>query len=345
VAQRVGMETRRDAAVEPLSVRRVAGLLDAPGCVRRMAVDAAGAPLDALAELLGCPPGRQSPYSHARTRMFTARCTADGLAPLVALARDRLGVPVAGARERTLSGTPEQRAAATRQALADGTPTLTRLTDPVLELTLGGRRRLLAADSLSYVGGDRLRLVELRTFACVDGVADPGQVAQAARQLAALVCAVEESGAGAVDTRALLVMPKNFGLTPTGAVLDVAPQRRRLRRLLAAAPPATLPLPAAVPDDPAERRAAGDRAAAAIRALPSRFGDGCLNCPLFGFCRTERGDTVERLGTDAANLCGQVATVEDALALAHGDRTPAGPEQVAVAAGLARAARALALAG
>ena len=305
-----------------LSARRVAGLLDAPGCARRIALELSPTP-DELADQLGCPPGRQSPYAHARARMFTARCTADNAAALVELARET--IPVTRADTATLAGDLADRAAATRARLAGADPdTLTVLHDAVLELPIAGGVRPIACELLAFTGSPR-RLVEIRTFARVDGLADPAQLAAAARQVAVLTLAVEQTTA--VDTQALLVLPENFSLVPCGSLLDVAPQVRRLRRLLAG-------LTAA----PAESDTAG------IRALPSRFGDGCLGCALFGFCRAERAGSAERLGTDAANLCGS-AGVADALALAHRTRTPSGPGEEAVAAGLSRAARAMELIG
>jgi hypothetical protein len=50
---------------------------------------------------------------------------------------------------------------------------------------------------------------------------------------------------------------------------------------------------------------------------------------------------VARLGSAAANLCGDVGTVAAALDLAHGLRVPADPAEQAVAADLGRAAAVL----
>src|SRR5690606_32097916 len=132
------------------------------------------------------------------------------------------------------------------------------------------------------------------------------------------------------------VLPKNFGLTPTAERVDVAPQVRRLHRMLAQFPDlraltAHLPDAACLPDPPgkhaaaAERQDAAEVAADAVGALPPRFGDGCIGCALFTFCRKgqEAIGTVARLGTAAANLCGSVGTVAQAWQLALRQRAPA----------------------
>jgi hypothetical protein len=78
-----------------------------------------------------------------------------------------------------------------------------------------------------------------------------------------------------------------------------------------------------------------------------RFGDGCVTCPLLDFCRgqAQREDSVAQLGTAAANVCGDVGTVTQALALAADNRTPVDAAERAVAEELRRAAIAVRLAG
>ncbi len=363
---------------QTLTARRIAGLLEVPGCARREILDAAELPLNAVAELLGCPPGRQSPFAHARSLQFERLCTDDGMGPLLALVREHLGVPVREARHKDLSApragsqspgdAVPSPATRTRQELArmfDDTDdaTLTLLRSPVLPLRLGSRQIYLELDAIAYTSGGVLHPVQWRTFPCVDGVADPGQVAATARQLAVHVLATrqlaEELGhpAGRIATRGLLVLPRNFSLQPTGAVLDLAPQVRRLAQILAtfADPDRILPNLSGVPALPAPppagdeeaRRAAAQQTADAIGALDHRFGDGCLSCSLFTFCRQENDsrDAVARVGSAATNMCGGVGRVDDVLALAHGDRAPSGAAERALVDGLGRAAKALELIG
>jgi hypothetical protein len=247
----------------------------------------------------------------------------------------------------------------------------------VVELPVAGEPTLVELDTLVLAGApERWHPVAIRSFPAVDGTADPSQVSQVARVLAVTVLALRSvldrlgHPADLISTRALLALPENFSLTPTGAVLDLAPQVRRLSRAfttlaapdhltaaLATAP--ALPTPTAVAPTAADRSAVDPvavevvgrdgvvvAARRAVGALPSRFGDGCPRCGLFAFCRDEEeaADQVARLGTAAANLCGGAGTVTDVLALAHGDRTPTDPAGQALATALSRAAGALDLA-
>jgi hypothetical protein len=392
----------------PLTARRLAGLLDSPGCARREVVDAAGVPMDDLAGLLGSPPGRQSPFTHARNGRFEARCLTGHPTPLADLAARHLALPTPTTRTHDLGTTtpaatratstrnllttlftPPHTPTATDPAPTDALPTgstaatsevlasaLVVIRGAVVELVVAGEPALVELDTLVLAGTpDRWHPVAIRSFPAVDGTADPVRVAQVARVLAVTVLALrsaltrldppdeldqpdQPSGPGSstssrISTRALLALPENFALAPTGAVLDLAPQVRRLSRALAtlAAPDHLTAALSGVPalPDPAGS-AAGDGAVGmarqALGALPSRFGDGCPRCGLFAYCRDEQeaGDQVARLGSAAANLCGGTATVTDALALAQGDGPATGPAEQALATALARAARALDLA-
>ncbi len=359
---------------EPLTVRRIAGLLDAPGCHRRQLIDAAGIPIDVLARLLGGEGAGQSPFALARTRQFEKQVGGDGMAALLALVRERLGAPVTAVRELDLSadqvrsqyarGDSAFRAQLTRQAfarmLAEDPSAINILRHPVLMLRVGGTPTPVEPDALTFAGTDPMHSVAIRSYPCVDGVADPGQVSATARELAVQVLAARELATelghdpGRIATRGLLVLPENFGLVPTGAVLDVAPQVRRLQRVLAGFPdtaalaalvPAGVSLP--VPPDrtatDADRAEARQRAADALGEIGARFGDGCMGCALFRFCRQEQDarGAVSRIGTAAVNLCGDVGTVSAALDLAAGRRRPASEAERAVALDLARAAAAL----
>src|SRR5207302_1883236 len=125
----------------------------------------------------------------------------------------------------------------------------------------------------------------------------------------------------------------NFSFAASGHVVDLRAAVARLRRQLESAPaiedileglPDDLVLPA-MPDKNAtaeQRRSAVRQAGETLSAIPPRFGEACVNCPLFIFCRgTERltGSTAQ-LGSAVSNACGDVGTVQAALDLARGSR-------------------------
>ncbi|MFC7763903.1 hypothetical protein ACFQY4_42240 [Catellatospora bangladeshensis] len=300
--------------------RRMAGLLDAPGCRRRLALDAARVDLGVLAEAIGAPPSGQSPYARERDGTFAHLATAR----LPELVTRHLGI--------------ECTAAVETEALPSG-PGLWVWREPRLrlgDLPVTPDQVVLASD------GTLLHPVEIRSYAVVDGHADPAKVAGTAREVAVIVGALRQAAPvpERISSRALLVLPRNFGLAPVATTLDVAPQVRRLGWALAR-------LRTDLPDR--LRRQAdggpalqGDALVGALAEVEARFGDGCPSCPMYTHCRTgaEQDGSVARAGAAAANLCGPVGLAAHALALAHGERTPQGESEQAIAAELARAAQA-----
>ncbi len=367
---------RGEFPAAPLSARRVAGLLDVPGCLRRQVLDAAAVAIEPLARLLGCPPAGQSPYAIVRARQFSLRALDPAMAPVVDLVRRRLGAPVTAVRQVDLSAEQVRsqyvrfdssfRASLTRgllrEMLSGAESAVNLVRSPVLPLSIGGAPIYVEPDAVAYTShrGSPLYPVEIRSYPCLDGTAEEARVAATARETAVHVLAAREVAARLgyplerIATRGLLVLPRNFGLDPTGQTFDVAPQVRRLERVLATFPdpaalsgrvPAGVALPALpTPEEPQRYAAAVDQAMEAVSALAPRFGDGCPGCPLFHFCRQEQQaqGAVARVGAAAATLCGDVGTVAEALDLAHGARRPATAAEEAVAVELGRAAAALA---
>ncbi|PWR17286.1 hypothetical protein DKT69_01025 [Micromonospora sicca] len=374
---------RGDFPAKPMDARRIAGLLDAPGCPRRQVVDAASVPLKDLAKLIGCKPLAPSPFALQRGIRFEQNVISDAMTPLVPLVREHLGLDVRDVRQQLLS-TPQARSQypATRgvQAVTELRLRLTReavaamldgeqhainlLHHPYLELSLGDMPAYLEPDLLGYAAAQALSPIEIKSFPCIDGVADPVKTAEAARQTAVYVIALRRLVASfghepeRVASRGLLVMARDFALTATASVLDLRPQVLRLNRLLNDFPhvthlaprvPTAISLPA-LPDKDAneqQQHDAAKQAKEAIGALDMRFGDGCPSCAMFDFCRGQARseNQVAQLGTEAANLCGDVGTVSHALALASGERAPLGSAESAVADELRRAALAVQLAG
>ncbi|GIF97448.1 hypothetical protein [Catellatospora citrea] len=296
--------------------RRIAGLLDAPGCRRRQALDAAQVDLGLLADAIGAPPGGQSPYARERDGTFTHLATAR----LPELVGRHLGIDCAAAVETS--------------ELPVGAG-LWVWREPKLRL----RDLPVTTDQIVLAGdGTHLFPVEIRSYACLDGHADPTKVAGTARELAVVVAALRQAAPvpERVSSRCLLVLPRNFGLAPVGTLLDVAPQVRRLGWSLDRLDAVDLPARLRVPE------LGGPALVDALAAVEARFGDGCPSCPMYTHCRqdAEQTGTVARAGGAAANLCGPVGTAVHALALAHGERTPSGEAEQAIADELARAAAA-----
>ncbi|WP_422070566.1 hypothetical protein [Streptomyces orinoci] len=333
----------------PLDARALAALAANPGCRRRALLDGAGVDKGALAQALGAPAAfGRSQFAFVRGHAFESRVKADGGAELVRLLSEQLGhkppepdevdVP-----ELTAAG-PEGRTARTALALrqATGAGRWALLDHPMLALTIAGTPAYLEPDAVVVGPDGGWTVVEIKSFAMIDGAADAAKVGAAARQAAVYALALrgvaDRLAAGRVSEQALLVCPKDFSNLPTAALIDLrkplATTRRQLSRLVRVEEIAA-GLPEGVCFDP-DRPAA--ELAAAVAAVPAAYAPDCLaGCELAFHCRerARQAGLVERLGRSVRAELGGLATVESVLAAAGGDGGD--PDDPAVAA-LRRAA-------
>ncbi|MET9079051.1 hypothetical protein ABZX95_44665 [Streptomyces sp. NPDC004232] len=366
-----------DVPAKALDARALAALAANPGCRRRAILDGAGVDKARLASALGAPSGfGQSQFALTRGNAFEARVKADGGAELLRLAHARLdpdAAPPEGAAVPDLTAHgPEGRTARTALALREATRAggWTLLDHPMLALDVAGSLAFLEPDAVVVHPDGSWSVVEIKSFPMLDGAADPAKVGAAARQAAVYVLALEEvagrlgaepegrAGAGEASAqdsapaprvrhRVLLVCPKDFSNLAAGSAVDVRRQRavtaRQLARLTRIEEIAdALPEGACFAPD----RSAGELTAA-VAAVPATYAPECLSaCELAFHCRdrARAAGAVTRLGRPLRAELGGLATVEDVLAAARGERGD--PDDPAVAA-LRRAAalRAEALAG
>ena len=368
---------------QALDARRVAGLLEAPGCHRRLIIDASSVNIPLLAALLECPPSGLSPHATRRGQRFERLVLDNAMAELVPLGRTHLGMDIRDVRQADLNksqlrtqhpgldsnGIQRLRLAETRRhvqaMLHDAGTALNLIRHPLIAFELGGVTTHLEPDVLSYASGRLLTPIEVKSFPLQNKTyADPNKVGAAARQVAVYVHAlrqlVEACGASSarVADRALLVLTSGFSIRPDASVINIAEHVGHLERALKDHPhvgdlladlPRVVPLPESLSPNAteAEKRDARAQAKEAVGQLPMRYGDGCSSCPMLAFCSNEakRTDAIAQLGTRAANVCGDVTTVGAAFDLIAGRRLPANGAERAVAHDFQRAAQALELAG
>lgn len=366
-----------------LDARRIAGLLEAPGCHRRLVIDAASVNISVLAQLLECPPAGMSPHATLRGQRFERNVLDNAMAELVPLIRAHLGMPVRDIRQADLNraqmrtqhprldseGILRLRLAETRRQvqtmLDDDTSALNLVRHPLIPFELAGVTTYLEPDVLSYASGRSLTPVEVKSFPLQHKTyADPHKIGAAARQVAVYTLALRQlvSDCGASSSRvtdtALLVLTSGFSVRPDASVINLADHVSHLERVLRDYPKAgevlsevprvvPLPEPPAPGASAAERRQARAQAKEAVSALPMRYGDGCASCPMLAFCADEakRTDAVAQLGTHAANVCGDVTTMRTIFDIIGKRRRPVTGAERAVAHDFERAAQALALAG
>ena len=352
-------------AVPPRShnARTIAALTSNPGCARRAIMDAAGVDKQRLATCAGfAAPFGQSQFAITRGNVFEAQVKANGCAELLRLLRERLGLPLPEVSyddlEEVGGNTSLQvRHARSRSLLAraarSGADAGTLFDHPLLRLAVAGRHVYLEPDLIAFRMHGQFRIVEVKSFAVIDGQAPGDKVAAAATQSAVYVLALRELVADlgfapqTVSHDAVLVCPENFSNAPVATVLDVRKQltvlRRQLSRLeridsLVDLLPPGLTFDPQVDESGIARRPADDLAAA-VRAVPFRYVPECLaSCEMCFFCRDEARGTTAALGRDVRDDLGAVETVDVALGLADGTLTPAG-EQAEAAAMLRAAAR------
>lgn len=373
---------RGDYPKQPLNARRVAGALEAPGCQRRTALDAAAVNLDMLASLIsGTPRDRQSPFALTRGNQFEQQVVANGMAEIVSLARRHLGLVIPEVRQRDLSASAlreaypdvtgakmnQLRARLTRQyveeMLADPVQAYNLIRHAMTRLDFGGETVYLEQDVLAFAVEGRIHVVEIKSFPRIDGRADPAKASATVRQTAVYVLSLQHlivdigGSPDVVDTTTMIVLPENLSFRPTAVTINIDMYVRRLRRQLATVPRAVdildaIPAGTRLPAHPAsgcspdELAAAARSARDALAPLPPRFTDGCVSCPLFQHCRDEAEfhRSTSRLGSAVAGACGSVTDIAAALDLADGRRTPANASEAAVAAALDRGAAAARLA-
>jgi hypothetical protein len=345
------------------NARTIAALTSNPGCARRAVLDGAGVDKQRLAAYIDYPARfGQSQFAITRGNVFEAQVKANGCAELLRLLRERLELPIpevsyddlesVAGRERESQELryARSRALLTRAAArAEGAGTL--FDHPLLRLEVAGQRAYLEPDLIAFQHDGRLHVVEIKSFAVIDGQADPGKVAAAAIQSAVYVLAMRQMLAEAghdpesVSHEVVLVCPRDFSNQPMAVLVDVRKQlsvlRRQLSRItridtLLAALPTTLTFDLA-PDDAGVPTRSPHSLTQALHTVEARYAPECLaTCELAYFCRHEAHGCTAALGRSARDEMGGIERVETALALARDELAPA--EDQTEAAALLRAA-------
>jgi hypothetical protein len=306
---------RGNAARRSPSVRVLAAYAQHTDCHLATLGFAAGVDFDRLLDgtRFRAPFG-QSPFAISRGLAFEKMLRADGYARTLDLVRSPLGLPVTGARVVNLRqgfppgpGRMPARAQATsdlvRRILA-GDPAAPHLIDgAVLVGSVGGLTAYFEADALAArTAAGELRVAEVKSFPKIDDRVDPGQLGSALDQVAVYVMLARDlvSQLGSdpervVSDLAMLITPRNVGLSPTLSQQRVAARVTRIGRVLAALPKAADVAAAAPPSlsfgPVADTAALECRRLDAFHALADRVGTaytpGCLStCGNARLCRS-----------------------------------------------------------
>jgi hypothetical protein len=351
----------------PLSytARTVAALAANPGCSRRAVLDAAGADKARIAECTGFPQqsgASQSPFALRRGAVFETQVKSGGGADLIRLLREKVGLPLPEVSHAVLesvggSTDRELRWRRTRTLLLgaarhpDHAGTL--YDHPMLRLEVGGQLAYLEPDVIAFQAAGRFHVIEVKSFALIDGQADEESVGAAALQAAVYIIALQDLltaaslPAAAVSADAILVTPENFSAQATATFLDVRKQVSILRRQLARISrvdalldslPAGLTFDLEPQPDGSPARPRGELTAA-LEAVDARYQPRCLKtCELAGFCRNEAraAGAIAVLGSAVRDDLGGLDTIGTALALARMTREPSA-EQADIARALRHA--------
>jgi hypothetical protein len=321
------------------NARTIAALTGNPGCTRRAVLDAAGVDKPVLSQRIGFP-GRfgQSRFALARGNAFEAMLKADD----GALLRSVLGGVDAAYVDvgEDSDGTLTDRSELTSHLLSR--PNAQLLDHPLLTIEVAGQTVYLEPDLIAFQPlGGRLQVVEIKSFAIIDGQADSAKVSAAAVQAAVYVLALRRLlGDDRVSHEVVLVAPADFSLTPVAVVLDVRKQLSTLRRQLSRLAAVSSLIDALPPDVSFDVARSPAELVASLTALEARYAPECLStCEMSVYCRHEATGTTATLGRPVREALGGVAAITDVLALADGTLAPT--DEQTEAAALLRAARRL----
>jgi hypothetical protein len=360
-------EVRGTAPRRSPTVRALAAYAQHTACNLATLGFTAGVDFDRL--LVGTPfqaPFGQSPFAIQRGLAFEKMLRANDYALTLALLRGLLALPASGARVANLrQGYPTRpdrmpsRARDTTallRAIVQGEPDAPHLIDgAVLTTLVGGTTAYFEADALAACAAGLLRVAEVKSFPRVDDRVDPDKLGEALDQVAfyihlvrALIAQLGGDPQRLVPDRALLITPRNTGLTPTLSEQRVEARVGRARRLLDAIPTAAdvaASVPRGVSFGPvADPTAPTRQRLEVLHDLADRVGTAyephCLStCGNARFCRSRafKDGSPCLSGPAALRLLPNVATLGRADELTHG-AAPA-LEEAPAAALLERAGR------
>jgi hypothetical protein len=332
------------------NARSVAELTTNPGCTRRRVIDAANVRGWELAQKLGYDLDYgQSPFAITAGNSFERRLKegshyallVEALAQFVTLPNPPTVIDLGKAKgKRPGDAALRARAAATDKVLAmiaRGDVDAPHIVDhPVLEFAVGGTSAFLEPDALAFRVGTKLELVEIKSYAIIDGQGAPGKLAATAGQAAVYLLALRATlsrlgfDPELLTPSVILVAPKNFGRAPTAHRVPLKKKMMALERVLRAIPSTgsvldglQLPKGFTLDVDPggnskvdASAKRALDHA---VRCLPMLYVPECLaGCDMAKVCRDQAivDDDPSRLGRAARDSLAGVARLADALRLA-----------------------------
>lgn len=333
---------------QPYTARKITALTANPACGRRAVLDAAGVDKAKLATRIGYQPRfGQSPFALARAHAFEALVKWGSYAELIRLMREELSAPVAEAGVADLGDVAGNTSLAVRESetrhlvgrIAAGDAERLILDRPVLTLEVAGRTAFLEPDAITHRIDGQFYVVSIKSFAAIDGQADPMAVAEAAKQAAVHVLALRRAFEAAelnqdlIAHRFLLVCPKDFSNRPYGRLVDIRQELDtlafQLERLRRAEDIAAL-LPAAATFDIG---AAPAHLIDSLDVLDATYGPACLSfCEMARYCRDEATACASpaRLGSAVRNAMPGIDSTRTALNHLDGTTAPSGAEAAAV---------------
>ncbi|MEV4813313.1 hypothetical protein [Micromonospora avicenniae] len=331
-----------------LDARAIAALTGNPGCHRRTLLDAAGINKRDLAAAIGFPmPADQSQFAITRGNSFEAHVKANGCAQLLTLLREILGFTLPEVSYDDLNSVggndsfPVRHRHTTQlltRAAASNDEAGTLFDGPVLELEVAGYRVHLEPDLIAFRVNGKFHVVEIKSFAMVDGQAPESSLAAAEVQAAVYVHALRELlrsrglDEGLVSSHAILVCPKDFTNRPVAVKIDVTNQvaavRRQLTRMrgldsIVAQVPRGATLDRWRDQDQLDLRPAAELKRT-LREVQAHYVPQCLSaCELAKFCRNDERGSTAALGRQVREELGGLESVTEVVGLAMGTRHPA----------------------
>jgi hypothetical protein len=361
-----GAETERRLATlrggqlpQAHNARTIAAMASNPGCPRRAVLDAAATKKQEVAAHAGFPaPYGESPFARNRGIAFEQRLKDEPDKELLALLREVLGLDIGEAGYTDLNAVGASRDLAlrhayTRQQLTAAPEQRGTLFDhPLLRFRVGGRHAYLEPDLIAFRHGGTFHVVEIKSFAVIDGRADGAKVAAAAIQSAVYVLALRDLVGDQADVayQTVLIAPRDFSFAPAAAILDVRKQIGALKRQLSRMESID-ELLALVPEgvsfslDKDERgvpRRDPDDLLRDLRLVEANYAPECLAaCEMCYLCRDEASGTTGALGRSVREEVGGIESVARVLSVAYEKDPVPVPEDIAEAAAILRRAATL----